>query len=88
MINKIFNINTSECIYDDGSSTKELKKHFVSSVYSSLDEYMNDLYWLSCSDCDAVKRIEAKRRLDRHYEGKGTEFDLVNVPFKVKNASH
>lgn len=31
--------------FDDGSTTKELKKNFRSNIYKSLDEYMNDLYW-------------------------------------------
>ena len=33
-------------LFDDGSSTKELKENFKSSIYSSLDDYMNDLYWI------------------------------------------
>ncbi|ENH7396370.1 hypothetical protein ABWK90_004754 [Vibrio vulnificus] len=33
-------------LFDDGSSTKELKENFKSSMYSSLDDYMNDLYWI------------------------------------------
>ena len=33
--------------YDDGSSLKELKDSFQSSVYASLDEFMDDLSWMS-----------------------------------------
>lgn len=88
MTNKIFSIEGCECIYDDGNSTKELKQRFKSSVYGSLDEYMNDLYWLSKPDSDVVNRIQAERRLDKHYQENGTKFDLVNVPFNVKKPSH
>lgn len=33
--------------YDDGSSLKELKANFQSSVYASIDEFMDDLSWMS-----------------------------------------
>ena len=44
---RIASIKTGEFMYDDGKAIKDFKAEFQSLVYSSYDEYMADLYWMS-----------------------------------------
>ncbi len=44
---RIMATKTGEFMYDDGQATEDFKAAFQSSVYSSYDEYMADIYWMS-----------------------------------------
>ena len=44
---RIVATKTGEFMYDDGQVTEDFKAAFQSSVYSSYDEYMADIYWMS-----------------------------------------
>lgn len=43
---RIMAMKTGEFMYDDGQATEDFKAAFQSSVYSSYDEYMADIYWV------------------------------------------
>ncbi|ALR95632.1 hypothetical protein [Vibrio alginolyticus] len=47
MTKHIMATKTGEFMYDDGQDTEAFKSAFQSSVYSSYDEYMADIYWMS-----------------------------------------